>query len=583
VAVAWAIAHLTERESVIGHRDIVRHALEFGTGKATLAEVMTGIREAKKTRVLLPVSDGRFTTTKAIISETETLAAVRRGQGRVRQIASIESARRAAQDHGLAPDQTHAAAFILTTKDRVVGVQGYAGTGKTHMLRAVREVAERAGFAVRGFAPSATAARVLQQDAGIVSDTLSKHLLEIAKESKPWQSERELWVVDETSMMSTEQARALVSAADRQKARLVLVGDRQQLPAIEAGRPFAMLLDRGMAFAEMRLVKRQENAVLRAAVMDSIQRRADAALKKLADQTYAIPDRKTRIAAIVNDYLARPANERDATLIVTGVNDDRREINEQIRARLKKEKNQDGPEANATVLVQRDLTRAELTQPNSYQTGDIVRFGRAYAKLGVEPGAYFTVTGADVERGVVNLVQESKSIIWEPRRASNVEVYQEESRTVIAGDRLRWTRNDRDLGRRNGDAVEVISVDTSKGVARVRGSRIVEALDLKDDRHWEHAYASTVHAAQGKTTDRVLVHLDTKFEKTIGSESFYVAISRARHEARLYVDDQSRLALAVGRSQQKLYGLEALEFAPSAGSGRQTESQIRQISRHQIR
>jgi len=51
-------------------------------------------------------------------------------------------------------------------------------------------------------------------------------------------------------------------------------------------------------------------------------------------------------------------------------------------------------------------------------------------------------------------------------------------------------------------------------------------------RHWEHAYASTVHAAQGKTTDRVLVHLDTKYEKTIGSESFYVAISRARHEAR---------------------------------------------------
>jgi conjugative relaxase-like TrwC/TraI family protein len=562
-AVAWAIAHLTERESVIGHRDIVRHALEFGTGKTALAEVTTAIREAKKTRVLLPVGDRRFTTTKAIVSESETLAAMRRGQGRARPIAPIESARRAAQEHGLAADQTYAAVFILTSKDRIVGVQGYAGTGKTHMLRAVREVAERAGFAVRGFAPSATAARVLQQDAGIVSDTLSKHLLEIAKESKPWQSESELWVVDEASMMSTDQARALVSAADRQKARLVIVGDRQQLPAIEAGRPFAMLLERGMAFAEMRLVKRQENAALRAAVMDSIQRRADAALKKLADQTYAIPDRKARIDAIVNDYLARPANERDATLIVTGVNDDRREINEQIRARLKEEKAQDGPEAKATVLVQRDLTRAELTQPNSYQTGDIVRFGRAYAKLGVEPGAYFMVTGADVERGVVDLVQDSKSIRWEPRRAGNVEVYEEENRTVIAGDRLRWTRNDRDLGRRNGDAVEVISVDTSKGVATVRGSRCVEALDLKGDRHWEHAYASTVHAAQGKTTDRVLIHIDTKFEKTIGSESFYVAISRARYEAKLYVSDQSKLTLAIGRSQQKQYGIQALEANPA--------------------
>ena len=106
-------------------------------------------------------------------------------------------------------------------------------------------------------------------------------------------------------------------------------------------------------------------------------------------------------------------------------------------------------------------------------------------------------------------------------------------------------------------------MDTSKGVATVRGSRIVEALDLKGNRHWEHAYASTVHSAQGKTTDRVLVHLDTKFEKTIGSESFYVAISRARHEARLYVDDQSKLAVAIGRSRQKQYGLEAIEFTRS--------------------
>jgi len=582
-AVAWAIAHLTERESVISHRDIVRHALEYGTGTATLAEVAVGIHEAKAARVLLPVRDGRYTTTKAVMAERETIAAVRRGQGRVRPIASIEAVQKAAQEHRLARDQTEAATFILTTKDRVAGVQGYAGTGKTHMLRAVREVAERAGLTVRGFAPSATAARVLQQEAGIPSDTLSKHLIGVAKESKPWQSASEIWVVDEASMMSTEQARALVSAADRQKARLVLIGDRQQLSAIEAGRPFAMLLERGMASVEMREIKRQKSAVLKAAVLDAIARREASALAKLAGQTYAIADRTARIDAIVQDYLARPANEREQTLIVTGVNEDRREINELIRASLKKEKALDGPEAQGTVLVQRDLTRAELMQPKSYQTGDIVRFGRAYAKLGIGLGEYFTVTGVDVERGVVSLLRDGKSSVWEPRRAGKVEVYQEENRTVMTGDLLRWTRNDRDLGRRNGEAFEVISVDTAKGVAMVRGSRNAEALDLSRMRHWEHAYASTVHAAQGKTADCILVHLDTKYEKTIGSESFYVAISRARHEARLYVDDRSKLTLAVERSRQKQYGLEALESAPSATVRQKVESGMRESSRHQIR
>lgn len=582
-AVAWAIAHLSERESVISHRDLVRHALEYGTGKATLTEVAVGIQEARKARVLLPVNDGRYTTTKAIVAESETLAAMRRGQGRVRPIATPEESRDAAREHRLATDQTDAATFILTTKDRVIGVQGYAGTGKTHMLRVVREVAERAGFTVRGFAPSATAARVVQQDAGIPSDTVSRHLIEVSRESKPWQSAGELWVVDEASMMSTEQARALVTAADRQKARLVLVGDRQQLPAIEAGRPFAMLLERGMASVEMREIKRQKNPILKAAVLDSIGRREGAALKKLSGHTYAISDRDARLDAIVKDYLARPVAERNQTLIVTGVNDDRREINERIRDRLKQEKALDGPEAKGTVLVQRDLTRAERTQPKSYQPGDIVRFGRTYGKLGIRSGEYFKVAEVDIERGVVPLLREGKPIAWEPRRAANVEVYQEEDRSVTAGDRLRWTRNDRDLGRRNGEVVEVISVDAAKGVATVRGSRSVEPLDFSTKQHWEHAYASTVHAAQGKTADRVLVHLDTKYEKTIGSESFYVAVSRARHEARLYVDDQSKLPTAIGRSRRQQYGLEALESARTVQGNQRVGKDVARSSRQQAR
>jgi hypothetical protein len=72
------------------------------------------------------------------------------------------------------------------------------------MLRVVREVAEATGFTVRGFAPSATAARVLQQDAAIPSDTVSKHLLEMKKESMTRCSTGELWVVDEASMLNTD-------------------------------------------------------------------------------------------------------------------------------------------------------------------------------------------------------------------------------------------------------------------------------------------------------------------------------------------------------------------------------------------
>jgi hypothetical protein len=211
----------------------------------------------------------------------------------------------------------------------------------------------------------------------------------------------------------------------------------------------------------------------------------------------------------------------------------------------------------------------------SYEVGDVIRFGRTYAKLGIETGGYLTVNDLDLSRGVVSLTRKGTTIAWEPRRAPNVEVYREENRAVMPGDRLRWTRNDRDLGRRNGEVVQVLLVDPARRVAMVQESRGAELLDLSAKQHWEHAYASTIHAAQGKTTDRVLVHIDTKYEQTMGSESFYVAISRARHEAKLYVDDRSKLAVAVERSAQKQYGLEAVERAVSVPTGRDTRGDMR--------
>src|SRR5262245_12136695 len=198
-------------------------------------------------------------------------------------------------------------------------------------------------------------------------------------------------------------------------------------------------MERGMASAEMREIKRQKSASLKAAVLNSSGRRESLALKKLAGHTYAIADRDARIDAIVKDYLARPAVERNQTLIVTGVNDDRREINERIRARLKEEKALDWPEAGGAALVQRELTRSRLTQAKADGPGAMVRSGRASARLGIQLDEYLTVAEVDVERGSVSLLRGTEPIVWEPRRAAKVEVYQEEGRTVTRGDRLRWT------------------------------------------------------------------------------------------------------------------------------------------------
>jgi len=88
----------------------------------------------------------------------------------------------------------------------------------------------------------------------------------------------------------------------------------------------------------------------------------------------------------------------------------------------------------------------------------------------VNEGDYFTVARTNVELGLIELTSDRGLLIWEPRRAANVEVYREEPRVLMAGDWLRWTRNDRELGRRSGEKVSVLSLDTARALATVAAS-----------------------------------------------------------------------------------------------------------------
>ena len=76
---------------------------------------------------------------------------------------------------------------------------------------------------------------------------------------------------------------------------------------------------------------------------------------------------------------------------------------------------------------------------------------------------------------------------------------------------LRFTRNDRERGWKNGETGRVVEVDeTNRSVVvetePVKGQVARHGLDLRQDRHWEHGYASTIFSAQGRTTDEVVIH-----------------------------------------------------------------------------
>ena len=141
---------------------------------------------------------------------------------------------RASADAGLGEDQEQAVRRVCGGGERVAVLIGPAGSGKSRNLAAAREAWEQAGVAVRGVAPSAVAAGVLSEQAGIPSDTLAKFLLDVAN-GRTTVNRGEVIVCDEASMVSTRDLARLVLLADAADAKVVLVGDHYQLGSVDAG------------------------------------------------------------------------------------------------------------------------------------------------------------------------------------------------------------------------------------------------------------------------------------------------------------------------------------------------------------
>ena len=179
-AVNWAVAHLSERQAVFSHADLLASALSYEPGSATVGEAEWTVealeRDGRLHGAIGPEHGRHWATEAAVAREWETVGLMRAGKDAGERIMRRWVATTKLHRGRLNEGQKEAVKTVLSTRDRVVGVQGYAGTGKTAMLDRFRALAESAGFRVAGLAPSASAARTLGQESGIRSETLQRFL-----------------------------------------------------------------------------------------------------------------------------------------------------------------------------------------------------------------------------------------------------------------------------------------------------------------------------------------------------------------------------------------------------------------------
>ena len=379
----------------------------------------------------------------------------------------------------LTAGQKGAVKLILSAKNRVVGVQGYAGTGKTTMLDRARVLAEKKGWRMVGLAPSASAVQTLASEAGIESETLQRFLARNAgvaegrltrKGAKEMRAAfaKTILVVDEGSLASTVQARDLLRIANEVRIpRVVLVGDAKQLDAVDAGKPFAQLQAAGMKTAVMDEIMRQRDPALKEAVEASLAGEIGKAFEKLGSNVAEVkPDNIA--GAVAARWLALSPEARENTGVMAPSHELRQAINGHIRERLAREGRIHGPAMQSQRLVSRGYTNAEKALAANYAVGDVVAFHRPYKRIGVEKGDERRVAGVNHKaREVVLEGRDGGTVAWKPGeiggRRGGSEVYRAEEIELRAGDRIRWTRNDAGLGLVNSRTAEVLSVAQRPG------------------------------------------------------------------------------------------------------------------------
>lgn len=373
----------------------------------------------------------------------------------------------------------------ITGPERAAGVIGFAGTGKSYMMKAARLVWERAGYNVVGVALAGVAAQGLEEGSGIPSSTIASFLLrheaEPGREPKEPLPENTIIGIDEAGMVGTDDYRRLVRLAEHYNAKLVSVGDYEQLQAIERGAAFRGMVER-IGAAEITDVQRQKKGAA-----------------WMCEATKEMSTEKTK------DALAR-YDEAGLTHELATLDDAKQQLVEKWVADHKAypmERNAEGGLVGTQIIL-------------AFTNKDVASLNLACREERKKAGEL----GADVD---VTLAV--------PRGQSAVS-----NKTQLAvADRVYFLANNKDL---NGVAVMNGSLGTVEAMEPGEDPSLTVALDnqktvtfkLSQYATLTHGYAATVNKAQGVTVDRAYALATSHWNRHLT----LVGMSRHRYEAHLY-------------------------------------------------
>ncbi|MEZ0295280.1 MAG: AAA family ATPase [Candidatus Methylacidiphilales bacterium] len=480
----------------------------------------------------------------------------------------------------LSKEQLAAMRHILSSPDQVIAVRGVAGAGKTTLMQDVVPAIESSGRKVFAFAPSASASRGTQREAGFANaDTVARLLIDTRLQR---QIQGQVIWIDEVGLIGVRDMSRILKVAGPETI-IIITGDAEQHTPVARGDTFRLFQRfSGLKVAEVKHVRRQEQEEYRAAVTALSQGDLSTAFARLEGlgAIWEIDDAGQRYALLASDYVEL-LRRGSAPLVVSPTHAEGARVTLAIRDAMKA----DGKlGADHKFLQYRSLQweNSERGHADFYEPGMMVQFNQNAP--GIKRGSLFKVTGRS-EQGSV-MIEGSKGIAMALplEHSDRFQVFETREIALSRGDMIRITRNgDSANGKRlnNGDTFSIKDIGKNGEIILSNG-----AVLYKNHGHLDYGYCSTSHSSQSKTVRDVLVAQSVDSFLASSREQFYVSVSRGRDTVRIYTDNRRELQEAVGNTSTRLSGMEfagitGQDFtplmAPEALNGDQWRKHVRSL------
>lgn len=621
-ALGYAISHLSERSTIFNKKDIIDIAKDGRLGEVNLKSINKEINHLLQKEFILhgsgkyKVNNGStcYTTRHALEREKAIIGMLIDGKDKYKSIISSSRANDLLKNISLNQGQKDAAKLILTTKDRVFAIQGYAGTGKTYMLSKLKEVISTINqeelsnnpkhipYQLLGLAPSGAAVKELQKSLG--SDharTLQGFLAQYdgysqgrgtleGKKIVQKEFQNKVLIVDEASMISSSQMKDLMVITKILDVRMVPVGDSRQLLAVEEGNPFYEMQREGMSTVTMTENVRQKTAEGKAISYSAYARDFTKIFNKIGtnlvdctdllrienhikiergdlkeDEAVNLVSNTHTALAASKLYMSFDKDKQNNTLMISQSNQTKDLVNSFVRQILIDKKELGEQSSNIKTLINRNLSIAQRGEVFNYKEGDVLLFNKGNNSLGIKKDEYLRITSIK-QNGILELERDKggKKIMLNlavtRSYCKNIEVYEPKKMELRTGDQIIFTRKIEDKKNPivNSTLGIVQEISNNSYLIEIEGNKTKIEKNSPALNHLDYSYCRTTHKGQGATTKTAIIIAESWWSHLTNQRNILVQATRQKEELFLIVDNKQKVIQKIIENKGDREG--AIEF-----------------------